>query len=85
MGSLSIFYITPDFVVDTLDVMLTVKITTSTTQGNFNLGYFVSDAALDFSDPSYYDVSLNNAITVSGVVPVELTSFNALWLKKVFH
>ena len=63
--------------VDTLDVMLTVKMTISNTQGNYNLGYFVSDAALDFSDPTYYDVSLNNAITISGVVPVELTSFNA--------
>ena len=67
--------------VDTVDVMLTVKMTTSATQGNFNLGYFVSDAALDFTDPTYYDISMNNSITISGTVPVELTSFNAAIVK----
>src|SRR5690606_20022014 len=64
-------------IVDTVDAVINVKMTTSTAQGNFNLGYFVSDAALDFSDNTWYDVSLNNAITISGVVPVELTSFTA--------
>ena len=67
--------------VDTEDVLLTVKMTTSAAQGDFNLGYFVSDAALDFSDPTWYDVSLNNAININGVVPVELTSFNAAAMK----
>ena len=62
---------------DTVDVLLTVKMTTSAAQGNFNLGYFASDAALDFTDPTWYAVSLNNSITISGTVPVELTSFNA--------
>jgi hypothetical protein len=62
---------------DTLEVSLVVKMTTGTTEGNFNIGYFVTDAALDFTDPDYYDVSLDNAITISGILPVELTSFSA--------
>ena len=62
---------------DTVNVTLTVKMMVGQTQGNYNLGYFVSDAALDFTDPSYYSVSLNNPIAVTGVVPVELTSFTA--------
>ncbi len=64
---------------DTIDVF--VKMTPGVTQGNFNLGYFVSDAALDFTDPTWYSVSLDNPITVSGVVPVELTSFTAIKIK----
>jgi hypothetical protein len=61
---------------DTADVTLTVKMTTSTTLGNFDLGYFVSNASLDFTDVTYFDVSLNNPITIS-IIPVELTSFSA--------
>ena len=64
---------------DTVD--LYVKMTPGVTQGAFNLGYFVSDASLDFSDPTWYSVSLNNAITVSGVIPVELSSFTAVGMK----
>ncbi len=66
---------------DTLDATLYVTMTPGVTQGNFNLGYFVSDAALDFTDATWYAASLNNAITVSGVVPVELTSFAATGTK----
>jgi hypothetical protein len=62
---------------DTLETALVVKMTTGVSQGNFNIGYFVTDAALDFSDPSYYSISVNNAINVSGVLPVELTTFSA--------
>ncbi|MCX6151400.1 MAG: DUF4961 domain-containing protein [Ignavibacteriales bacterium] len=65
----------------TLDVTVHVKMTPGATQGAFNLGYFVSDAALDFTDPTWYSVSLNNPITVSGVLPVELTSFSATGTK----
>lgn len=64
---------------DTVDVF--VKMTPGVTQGNFDLGYFVSDAALDFSDPTWYSANLNNPITVSGIVPVELTSFSAVGTK----
>ncbi len=62
---------------DTVSVDVSVKMTVGQAQGNYNLGYFVSDAALDFTDASYYAVSLNHAINVTGVVPVELTSFMA--------
>ena len=62
-------------ITSTLNATLYVKMTPGVTQGNFNLGYFVSDAALDFSDPTWYSVSLSNAITISGILPVELTSF----------
>jgi hypothetical protein len=58
-------------------VNLYVKMTPGVTQGAFNLGYFVSEAALDFTDPTWYSVSLNNPITVTGLIPVELTSFAA--------
>ncbi len=62
---------------DTVDVSLTVKMTVGQTEGKFNLGYFVTDAALDFTDTTYYSVSLNHPVSVTGVVPVELTSFTA--------
>jgi len=62
---------------DTVDVNLNIKMTPGVTQGTFNIGYFTTDAALDFTDPTYYSVSLNNSITVSGIVPVELTAFTA--------
>lgn len=58
-------------------VNLYIKMTPGVTQGTFDLGYFVTDAALDFTDPTWYSASLNNSITVSGVIPVELTSFTA--------
>lgn len=63
--------------VDTVDVSLMVKMRAGTTQGNFNIGYFVSDAALDFTDPTYYSANLNNPLSVTGIVPVELSSFTA--------
>lgn len=59
------------------DVVVSLKMTPGATQGSFKIGYFVSDAALDFSDTAYYSASLNNPITISGVLPVELTSFSA--------
>ena len=65
---------------DTVDLFVTM--TPGVTQGSFDLGYFVSDAALDFTDPTWYSASLNNPITVTGIVPVELTSFSASWNKK---
>ncbi len=64
--------------VSTDTVSVFVKMTPGVTQGNFDLSYFVSDAALDFTDPTYYSINQNNPITVSGIVPVELTSFSAV-------
>jgi hypothetical protein len=60
-----------------VEAVLTVVFNSSAVQGTFNLGYFVTDAALDFSDPTYYSVNLNNPILIAGIVPVELTSFTA--------
>jgi len=62
---------------DTVDVTVNILMTAGLTQGDFNLGYFVSDAALDFSDPTWYSVSLDNQINISGVIPVEMVSFSA--------
>lgn len=64
--------------VDTVDVTVSIKMTPGLTQGSFDLGYFVSNASLDFSDPTWFSIDLDNPITVSGVLPVELTSFNAV-------
>lgn len=64
-------------IVNTLDVTLQVKMRAGSTLGNFNIGYFVSDAALDFSDPTWYSANLNNPLNVTSGVPVELTSFSA--------
>jgi len=68
-------------IVDTLDVTVHVKMTPGTTQGSFDLGYFVSNASLDFSDPTWFSIDLDNTITVSGVLPVELSSFTAAGTK----
>ena len=51
---------------DTGYVDLYVDMTVGNTPGNYNLGYFVTNAALDFTDPSYYDVNLDNPIEVTG-------------------
>ena len=51
---------------DTGYVDVAVKMTAGTTTGKFNIGYFVSNAALDFTDPTYYSVSLTNAIEIGG-------------------
>lgn len=67
--------------VDTVDVTVNIKMTPGVTQGTFDLGYFVSNASLDFSDPTWYSIDLDNTITVSGVLPVELTSFTAAGIK----
>lgn len=51
---------------DTGYVDVAIKMTAGTTSGTFNVGYFVSNAALDFTDPTYYSISLTNAIEVGG-------------------
>lgn len=59
---------------DTGYVDVEVVMTVGNTGGTFNLGYFVSNAALDFTDSTYYSVSLNHPITISGTsVAVETT------------
>lgn len=51
---------------DTGYVDVEVVMTVGNTAGTFNLGYFVTNAALDFTDSSYYSISLDHPITVSG-------------------
>ena len=59
------------------NVKVNIKMTSGSVTGTFKLGYFVSDAALDFTDTAYYSVRLNNPITITGSVPVEMTAFAA--------
>ncbi len=51
---------------DTGYVDVVIKMTAGATTGKFNIGYFVTNAALDFTDRSYYDISLENPIEVGG-------------------
>ncbi|MFZ5519016.1 MAG: T9SS type A sorting domain-containing protein [Candidatus Zhuqueibacterota bacterium] len=46
---------------------LYVDFTVGNTSGDYNIGYFVTNAALDFTDPTYYAVNLANPINVVGV------------------
>ena len=57
-------------------VDLTINMTVGNQTGDFDLSYFVTDAAMDFSDPTWYSINEGNTITV-GVIPVELVSFNS--------
>ncbi len=47
---------------ETAYVDLFVDMTTGATMGDFNIGYFVSNAALDFTDPSYFSIDLENPV-----------------------
>lgn len=49
----------------------TVKMTVGATNGTYELGYFFSEGAMDFTDPSYYADSLGNTITVTGGTAVK--------------
>ena len=44
---------------------LYVNFTVGQTEGDFGIGYFVSNAALDFGEDYYYSVSLDNSITIT--------------------
>jgi len=65
---------------DTADwnVSITVEMTVKAPEGNFDLSYFVTNAGLDFSDPTWWDISEGNNINISGIIPVELTSFSGM-------
>ena len=52
---------------DTTYNNLFIEFTVGDMEGDFDLGYFVSNAALDFDQSHYYDISLVNTITVTGV------------------
>jgi len=51
---------------DTGYVDVEISMTAGNTTGSFNIGYFVSNAALDFGDSSYYAVTLENPIEIGG-------------------
>jgi len=57
------------------NVSLTIEMTVKPPEGNYNLSYFVTNAGLDFSDSTWWDISEGNNINISGIIPVELTSF----------
>ncbi|MGQ9561486.1 MAG: DUF4961 domain-containing protein, partial [Candidatus Oleimicrobiaceae bacterium] len=58
---------------DTGYVDVTVEMTVGNRSGNFNIGYFVTNAALDFTDSSYYAIKLDNPIRVTSSGPVRVT------------
>lgn len=66
---------------DTAYFDLFIDMTVGGTPGTYNIAYLVTNAALDFSDPSFYEISLENPIEVTGesAVPasaeVQLTEF----------
>jgi hypothetical protein len=51
---------------DTAFFDLFVEMTVGSQPGKYNIGYLVTNAALDFSDPSFYEISLENPIEVTG-------------------
>lgn len=55
---------TADF--DTAYVDIYVDMTVGQTAGQYNIGYFLTNAALDFTDSTFYSVSLENPIEVTG-------------------
>ncbi len=59
-------------------VSITIEMTVKPPEGNFDLSYFVTNAGLDFSDPTWFDISQGNSINISGIIPVELTSFSGM-------
>ncbi len=49
---------------DTAYIDVQIELTVGTTLGKYEIGYFVTNAALDFTEPEYYSFRLENPITV---------------------
>ena len=49
---------------------LYIYMTVGNEEGDFGLSYFVTNAALDFSDSTWYAISQNNSITITGATDV---------------
>lgn len=49
---------------DTAYVDVQIELNVGTTLGKYEIGYFVTNAALDFTEPEYYSFRLENPITV---------------------
>jgi len=52
------------------NIVVNILFTTGSTETSYNLGYFVTEASMDFSDPSYYSVSLDHAVEVTSLTPI---------------
>lgn len=50
---------------DTAYVDVEIELTVGSTLGKYEIGYFVTNAALDFTEPEYYSFRLENPITVT--------------------
>ena len=62
-------------------VDLYIEMTIGNQEGTYDLSYFVTNAGLDFSDPTWYSIEEGNSITVTGAVAVKdegiiATSYN---------
>ncbi|MCI0512480.1 T9SS type A sorting domain-containing protein [candidate division KSB1 bacterium] len=57
---------------DTGYVDVTIEMTVGQKAGTYKIGYFVTNAALDFTDPSFYAINLENSIEVQGGAAVPL-------------
>ena len=62
-------------------VDLYIEMTIGNQEGSFDLSYFVTNAGLDFTDPTWYSIDEGNSITVTGAVAVKdegiaATSYN---------
>ncbi|MCI0513118.1 lamin tail domain-containing protein, partial [candidate division KSB1 bacterium] len=60
--------------VDLGNVDLHVDLQAGKTEGAYNIGYFVSNAALDFTDAKYYSIKLDNPVKVTKKQPHLLIS-----------
>ncbi|MDZ7265692.1 MAG: DUF4961 domain-containing protein, partial [candidate division KSB1 bacterium] len=49
---------------DTAYIDVQIELNVGTTLGKYEIGYFVTNAALDFTEPEYYSFRLENPITV---------------------
>lgn len=56
---------------DTAFVDLYIKMTVGQMTGTFPLGYLVTNAALDFSDASFYSIKLDNLVEVTNGTGIE--------------
>lgn len=57
--------------IDTGYVDVVIALQTGSTGKMYNIGYFVTNAAMDFTDPGWYDVNLNNPIEIKGGTDAE--------------
>jgi len=52
------------------NVGVNILLTTGTTETSYNLGYFVTEASMDFTNPAYYSISMDNAVEVTSVTSI---------------